>query len=1002
MSLKNKCKKIGLTGALGLGIIVSFGFFKEGPDSTSKSYEKNAVNHKTLPQDVKHRDFHAAQSRWADSLLATMTLEEKIGQLFMVATFSNRNEQEYRKIEEQVRKFKLGGLIFFQGTPIQQAVLTNRYQAASRIPLMIGIDGEWGLGMRLDDAVSFPKQITLGATKDPEVVERMGYEIGLQCKRLGIHINFSPVVDINSNPQNPIINFRSFGQSKENVTILAQAYAKGMKKAGIMACAKHFPGHGDTDADSHLSMPVLDHSRKHLEEHEMYPFRQLIADSIAGIMTGHLYVPNLDNAINMPASVSKRIIKETLQQDLKFEGLTFTDALNMRGLTRYYPTGTAEVMAFEAGNDVLLQTGNVEVAFNKLKEKFLDSTLNIADLDIKVLKILRSKYWAGLNQYRPIDYNNISRDINNNQSVEIKKEIFRKAITIVKDDMKILPFFDIDTTRFASVAIGAKSANAFQENLSNYANFKHFTIPFKPSASTDWKWVADEASKYSVVVISVHEMHNLGSKNFGVTASSIDLIREIAQKTKVIVCAFGNPYSLKLFDEFKTLVCGYEDVDEAHQMTPGVLFGGNASFGKLPVSPTAKNMETWEASPSGNLGRLGYADAEAVGMNSKKLEEIDNIAQESIRSNVFPGCQILVARKGKVVFHKSYGKLRYGLEEPVTNNTLYDLASITKVAATLQAVMRLSDQNRLDVNKKASEYLPELVGTNKENLIIKDILLHQAGLKAFIPFWTRTKKANGSFDGDYYAMNIPESNLQVFENLYIKPSIKDSVFKWIIESPLSSKITPAPYVYSDLGLIMMQRVVEKITGQPLDEYVEQNIYQPLGMNSTLFNPLKRFSKSQIAPTEYDQTFRNTSIQGTVHDPNAALLGGVAGHAGLFSTAWDLAKLFQMNLQDGFYGGAHYLVPCTIENFARNTSVKSHRGIGWNKPLINDSSVASMASKNTFGHTGFTGTVVWVDPDEELVFIMLSNRVYPSVDNNKIIQYKTRRRVHEVIYGAINK
>ncbi len=990
MRFRGQWKRVVLASSICCGVVISSGFFAP-PQKTDPP----------APPRIA-RTFTEKQSRWADSLLATMTLDEKIGQLFMVATFSNRNEQEYRKIEDQIRKFNLGGLIFFQGTPVQQAVLTNRYQAASRIPLMIGIDGEWGLGMRLDDAVSFPKQITLGATQDPAIVERMGYEIGLQCRRLGIHINFAPVVDINSNPQNPVINFRSFGQSKENVSQLAKAYAKGLKRAGVMACAKHFPGHGDTDADSHYALPVLDHSRRHLEEHEMYPFRELIADSIAGIMTGHLYVPNLDNAVNMPASVSKRVIKEQLHEKMKFEGLTFTDALNMKGLTRYYPTGQAEVMAFEAGNDILLQTGNVETAFNKLREKFTDNTLSAEDLDKRVLKILKAKYWAGLYKYKPLDYARIQSDLNTPASSDIKREIFRKAITIVRDDQMTLPFFDIDTTRFASIAINGKKGNTFQQSLSGYAEFKHFTIPFKPSTVADWKAIADEASAYSVVVISLHDMHNLAARNFGVTPASIDLIREVASKTRVVVCAFGNPYSLKLFEDAGTVVCGFEDVEEAHQQMPAVLFGANSPSGKVPVVFSGKNRNGWESSPYGALGRLGYSSPESVGMDSKKLIEINKIVEESIRSNVFPGCQVLIARKGKVVFHEAYGKLRYGLEEPVTHHTLYDLASVTKVAATLQAVMRLHDQGRLDIHKKASEYLPELKGSNKENLTIQDILLHQAGLKAFIPFWTRTKKENGSFDGNYYALNVPESNLQVYDNLYVKPAIRDSVFKWIIESPLTSKQTPAPYVYSDLGLIMMQRVVEKITQQSLDEYVTDNIYKPLGMSSTLFNPLKRFPKSMIAPTEYDQVFRNTSIQGTVHDPNAALLGGVAGHAGLFSNAWDLAKLFQMNLQDGLYGGKHYLAPCTPEIFARNTTPKSHRGLGWNKPSPNDASVASMASPNTFGHTGFTGTVVWVDPDEELIFIMLSNRVYPSAENNKIVQMKTRKRVHEVVYSAISK
>lgn len=951
----------------------------------------------------KISNYQLKQTAWVDSTMATMSLDQKIGQLFMVSTFSNRNEAEYRKIEEQIAKYHLGGLIFFQGTPLKQAELTNRYQSRSKIPLMIGIDAEWGIGMRLDDTETFPKAITLGATGNPEVVEKVGFVIGQQCKRMGIHINFAPDVDINSNPKNPVINFRSFGESSNMVASLARAYGKGLKRAGIMGSAKHFPGHGDTDIDSHRSLPILNHSKKHLEEIETIPFKALIADSVASIMIGHLHVPSLDNEANISASVSRKVITGYLKEELNYKGLVFTDALNMRGLLRYFPTGEAEVKAFEAGNDILLQTANLEVAFNALKTKFLDSTLNISDLDQKVKKILQAKYWVGLNKFKPIELRNLMSDINNSQIEEVKSEVFSNSVTVVKDDRIILPFKSLNTLTFTSVAISAKSDNVFQKTLSLYGNTKNITMPYKPAKSSDWSWVADEAAKSDVVIISVHDLHNLESRNYGVVPETIALIRAIAEKTAVVVCVFGNPYCLKLFDEFETVVCGYEDENAAFVAVANILYGVNASVGKIPVNTLSKEAKLNDGIKTLQLDRLGYATPSTVGMNKLKLEKINEVISQCIKEGEFPGCQVLVARKGKVVFHKSYGNQRYGLDEPVDNQSIFDLASLTKVTATLQAVMMLYDQKKIDLNQTLSYYLPNLNNTNKSEIKIKDILLHQAGLKAFIPFWTNTKKGKGNFNSNYYSFqDSSKIQLTVAENLFIIPSIKDSVLKWIAESPLIFQKGEKRYEYSDLGLILLQRVVEQITKMPLDEYLNRKIYYPLGMTNTSFNPLNKIEINRIMPTEVDNTFREKAIKGTVHDSNAALLGGVAGHAGLFSNSWDLAKLLQMNLNKGIYSGENFFTATTISLFTSKQTVLSHRGLGWNKPSVNDGSVSKYASDLTYGHTGFTGTAAWIDPEKELIFIFLSNRVYPNAENNKIIKNKTRRRIHDLVYEAIEK
>jgi beta-N-acetylhexosaminidase len=967
--------------------------------SPEKPAPKKTIVTLAPPQkETAEQKFAREREIWVNTVMSEMTLDEKIGQLFMVSAYSNRNEADYAKLEEQIKRLHLGGVIFFQGDPITQAKLTNRYQAASKTPLMIGIDGEWGLGMRLDNSVSFPKAITLGATQDPELMERVGAEIGRQCKRIGININFAPVADLNSNPKNPVINYRSFGESKTIASGMLSGFSAGMKEQGVMACAKHFPGHGDTEVDSHRSLPVLDHNKKRLDDIETYPFKKLFADSIGSVMIGHLYVPTLESQANTPASVSKKIIDGYLKGELRYNGLVFTDALNMRGLLRYYPIGDAEVEAFKAGNDVLLQTANVEVAFNRIKERLLDSTISVNDLDFKVKRILQSKFWMGLNHYTPVDLKNIQYDINNAESENLIAEVYDKAITVVKDFDNLLPIKSLTQLSYASVAIGAKPDNEFQKTLNLYGPIKSYTMPFKPTKSSEYAWLSDEASKHDLVIFSVHDTHNLNSRDFGITKETISFISEVAKKTRVVVCVFGNPYSLALFNDFETLMCGYQDEKWAQIAAANVIFGVNSSAGKIPVNTLSSDAKLNDGIKTLALGRIGFDGSSGQNIDLNKLGEIDYIVSQAIKNGEFPGCEILVAQNGKILYNKNFGNLRYNFNESVTDFVSYDIASLTKVSATLQIIMRLYDQKKLDLNKRVSEYVPELRNTDKQNITIKELLLHESGLKAFYPFWKKTVLEKDAFNPAYYSTSDSTNQmLKVAENLYIIPTIQDSVLKWIVESPLS---TSKKYVYSDLGLLLLQRVVENISQKPLDQLVDDSFYKPLGMINTGYNIYKKKPKENIAPTEIEQLFRNSAIWGTVHDPNAALLGGVAGHAGLFSNTIDLAKLFQMNLNRGTYAGNSYFSPKTIDYFTEDQSSQTHRGLGWNKPKDNDGSVSEYASDETYGHTGFTGTVAWVDPKKDLIFIFLANRVYPSSTNNKLLANKTRKRIHDVVYRAL--
>lgn len=953
------------------------------------------------PADTLTREpsYEEKQNAWVEKILSEMTLEEKVGQLFMIAVYSNKREADYQIVENQIRKYHLGGVAFFQGNALKQAELTNRYQSAAKTPLLIGLDAEWGLGMRLNNTWSFPKAITIGAAKDTGLAEKIGEEIARQCRRIGVHFNFAPVADINSNPKNPVINYRSFGESVANVSELTAAFVRGHRKQNVMTSAKHFPGHGDTNVDSHYELPVLNHSLQHIRDVESAPFRAMIKDSVASIMIGHLNVPALDKGV--PATVSEKIIKGYLQKEMGFQGLVISDALNMRGLLKSFPVGQAEVYAFKAGNDMLLQTANIDRAYKAVLDACIDGTITETELDESIRKILKSKFWVGLNAYQPVDLRNIAGDLNSDRNKELTQLVYNNAVTVTRDEFGLIPIKGLATVEMASIAVGGDPGNLFQSTLELYGNVTPYLLPDKPSGNADWQNIADEAVKNDLVIVSIHQVRQSEKLDYGITEPTLNLLRDIQKRSRLIVCVFGNPYSLKFFDEFETVVCGFEDEQEAHMAAANVLFGVNSASGKVPVNTLSADGKLDYGYEIESFQRLGFAMPSEVGMDAGKLEEIRKIAVSAINTEEFPGCQVLVARKGKVVYYEGFGNLKYTYGEPVTRHTLYDLASVTKVASTLQAVMMLYDQKKIDINEKLSFYLPELEKTNKNRITIKDILLHQAGLKAFIPLYESTRFGSEQLNPYYFSSDagLP-GYLKISDDLAVNPVIKDSVFSWVEKSALAGS-PGSKYVYSDLGLLLLQRLVEQVSGRNLDAFVGANIYEPMGLHNLMYNVFQQKPKGLVAPTEVSGDFRKTSVQGMVHDPNAALLGGVAGHAGLFSNAWDLARLMQMNLNGGSYDDRQFFSKETIDFFTKNQSRISHRGLGWNKPSgPGDGTVSRYASEETYGHTGFTGTCVWVDPKKELIFVFLSNRVYPSASNQKLIRNKTRQRIHDVAYKAI--
>jgi beta-N-acetylhexosaminidase len=942
------------------------------------------------------------KSAWADSVFKSLSPDERIAQLFMVAAYSNKDKAHVDEITRLVKDYKIGGLIFFQGGPARQAHLNNYYQSISKVPLMISIDGEWGLGMRLDSTVSFPKQMTLGAIQNDSLIYEMGTEVAEHCKRMGIHVNFAPVVDVNNNPQNPVIGYRSFGENKYNVAKKGIAYMKGMQDRGVMANAKHFPGHGDTDTDSHKTLPLVLHPRQRIDTLELYPFKELIAEGLGSIMVAHLYIPAFDTTKNTATTLSKHLVTDVLKKECGFDGLIFTDALNMKGVSKFFPPGIVDVKAVLAGNDVLLFAEDVPTAIREIKKAIERGEITQEELDSRCMKILRAKHKLGLNDFKPVALKRLHEDLNNVRSEVINRKLYRAAMTLLNNKNDIIPLKSPDTMRIASVFIGGKEGGTFQNTLSLYTKVDHFTIE-KDAGKEAIDSLLKSLLPYNLVIVSMTNMNYTRSKNFGVSPSSIDIINRINLLSKTIVHLPTSPYAMAKMtglEHVEAVIVSYEDNEITKSFSAQLIFGGLAANGKLPVTASEHFREGMGFTTS--KIRNGYTIPEDLGINSKDLHRIDSLAMSGIYAHAYPGCQILVAKSGNVIYHKAFGHHTYENKSKVKTSDIYDLASITKVAASLAGVMKLTDEGEISLDGKLCEYLNELDSCNKRSVSLRELLAHQAGLKDWIPFYKETIK-QGAFDPAVYStVKSDDYPLRVADNLYIRKQYRDTILNRIITSPLAPKIE---YKYSDLGYYFIKEIIEKKKEKPLDEYVWETFYAPLGMTTTGFKPRDRFPLSQLVPTEYDMSFRKQLIHGDVHDQGAAMMGGVAGHAGLFSNANDLAKLMQMYLQFGEYGGKRYLSKEIIEEcikcqFCENDN---RRGVGFDKPEMNYSKsgpTCKCVSYMSFGHTGFTGTMAWVDPEKELVYIFLSNRVYPDAENKKLINMGIRSKIQEVIYDAV--
>jgi beta-N-acetylhexosaminidase len=940
-------------------------------------------------------------NQWVNKNFKKLNRRQKIAQLMVIRLSEKRGKDVVffnKEVEGYVKKYKIGSVCLFQGNSLQQAKVLNQLQSVSKVPLMVCIDGETGVGMRFGDVKPFPDQLTIGATNDAAIAYEIGKAIGLQCKIAGIHVNYAPVVDINNNPGNPVINFRSFGQDKYKVSLYGSRIMKSMQDAGIMACAKHFPGHGDVAVDSHLDLPVINKSIEQLDSLELYPFKNLIKDNVGSVMVAHLYIPSIDTTRNKATSLSKNNVTGLLRDRYKFNGITFTDALEMKGVAKFYPQGEAAVQSLIAGNDMLCLPGDIKVSIKKIRKAIRKDQLSWDDINGRVKKVLLAKYNLGLDTLKPVDTLNIASRLNAPVD-NLKKEVYKNAVTLVcQNDTGILPLKR--NAKIAFVGIGIDHENYFAGKLRTLYNADCFYFDSKKD-STQARQLLQQTSSYDVVIIGMHKYAKYPAKNFGISNASVSLMQQLQQRANVISFAFGNPYAIKNFIGAKNIVACYEDDDLMHDVALDLLAGKITPKGKLPVTVgdfaygTGINTNYY----------LPIVKPVIAGLDSAALLKIDTIAANAIQKGATPGCVVLVAKNGKIGFYKAYGHLNYDAKEKTNLQTVYDLASVTKISATNVSVMKLYEEGKLDLQKTLGDYLPWVQGTDKANLKLMDVLLHQAGLVSFIPFYRQTidTKTGQPKPGFYKATAQGNYTTRVAEGMYMRSDWIDTIKNQI----LKSKLGPAnKYVYSDNDFMFLGMIVEQITGLTLDDYVRKTFYLPLGMTSTTFKPLEHEPINIIAPTEKEKFFRLQELRGDVHDPGAAMLGGVAGHAGLFSNAYDLAQLYQLLLNGGELNGVRLFKKETIDYFTGYHSDISRRGIGFDKPEKDNATSKTpypsrSASPLVFGHTGFTGIGVWADPKYNLLYIFLSNRVNPDGgDNNKLGNLNVRSDIMEVAYKAM--
>lgn len=951
---------------------------------------------------------------WVETRLSEMTLKEKIGQLFIHTVAPLNTQQNRKNIQSAIEDFKVGGLLFSGGLLENQVNLTNWAQELSEIPLLMTFDGEWGLAMRLKGMISFPKNRVLGCIQDNQLLYEYGKEVARQCRAIGVHVNFAPVADVDNNPLNPVINTRSFGGDPKNVAEKVVAYSRGLEAGGVLSVSKHFPGHGDTNVDSHKALPVLRFDRARLDSVELYPFRKIVEAGLGGVMVGHLEVPSLGKK---PASLSSEIIG-LLKKDMGFQGLVFTDALEMKGISNHVNVSAQALMA---GNDVLLVPRNLRRELEGVLDAVKSGKLSEELITEKCRKVLTYKYVLGLDKKPFIQLSGLEQRLKTTEAEHLLGRLEKAAITVVGNEGGILP---LETSLKKNVVLNiGKSTQGmdFYKRLKRYLSVDR--IVATPDSITT---ITKRLSKYDRVIVVVH------TEKYGAYQPMLNSLAAKMPLIYVYMTPMKNLYNRgKEWRKAAAVILGHSNSAVVQYSLAEILVGKEYANGRLSVEIKGYRIPGEGVDLSKKKEKKFRP--EDYGMNSAVLSRIDDIALEGIKEKAYPGCQILILKDGVPVYDKCFGTFTYEGVRAVGPDDLYDIASLTKTTATLLAVMKLYDEGKFGLTDRVSKYIPALRGSAKERITIEELLYHQSGLPAFWPFYKEAIDDSSYVGTLFKSRPDADHRMQVDKRLYVSNSFKykdtllsntcsdtcslqiadelfvNPAFSKIMLDMIASEEIPLRdrrYRYSCLNFMLLKEMVEQLSGMPMDQYLEQEFYSPMGMKHTLFQPLRCFKKEQIVPTVEKDYLRNRKrLQGYVHDEIAAFMGGVSGNAGLFSTAHDVAKVYQLFVDMGQFEGKRYLSLETCRFFLTRKSRISRRGLGFDRPdpIPDKGPCADEAPAEVVGHTGFTGTCAWADPKNRLVFVFLSNRIYPRpFDHKNLMTLNIRPRIQQLMYQALKK
>ena len=950
---------------------------------------------------------------WVEGRLEKMTLKEKIGQLFIHTVTLQDTEVNRKNIRNAVKEYKVGGLLFGNGQLVNQVNLTNFAQELSEIPLMITFDGEWGLNMRLKEIPAFPRNRVLGCIQDNDLLYEYGKEVARQFQEIGVHVNFAPVADVDNNPLNPVINTRSFGGDVRNVTEKVIAYSKGLEDGGVLSVSKHFPGHGDTNVDSHKALPTLNFSRERMDSIEMYPFRKAVEAGLGGVMVGHLEVPALSKRT---ASLSSDIVQGILQKEFGFKGMIFTDALEMKGVSN---NQNVCAQALIAGNDMVLAPRNLKRELDAVVVAVKNGQLTEDEITERCRKVLTFKYALGLHKPQFIQMSGLEQRLKRPEAEQLLERLEKASVAIVGNEGGILPMA-VDLKNTAVLQIGKSSQGAlFHQQLKKYMGADRIVANPDSIAS-----LTKRLMKYDRVIVTIY------TEKY---AAYQGMLSSLAAKKSVAYVYFTllkNVYMKgNAWKKAAAVVLGHSDSEDVQRFVADVMVGREKATGKISVEVKDYRMP----GEGVDLEQTKEYRPEDYGMDSSVLSKIDEVALEGIKAKAYPGCQVLILKDGAPVYDKCFGTFTYEDERKVTPDDLYDIASLTKTTATLMAVMKLYDEGKFGLTDPISKYVPALNGTRKGRITIEDLLYHQSGLPGSWPFY-REAINDSSYTGGFFKARIDANHhlrvdqrlyvvdsfdykkeyfspvrteeypLQIAENMYVSPTFPKRMLEMIASDKIP--LRDRRYRYSCLNFVLLKEMVEKISGMPMDEYLEKEFYAPMGMRSTLYNPLRKYQPEQIVPTIQKDYLRNRKeLRGYVHDEIAAFMGGVSGNAGLFSNARDVAKVYQMLVDGGQYEGKRYLSLETCQLFMNKKSRISRRALGFDRPdpQPDKGPCADEAPKEVVGHTGFTGTCAWADPKNGLVFVFISNRIYPRpFDHKGLMTLKIRPRIQQLMYQALKK